>query len=76
MTLYGNPCMYPDLTFDTNHHKAGIFFSTEFGYSKWDNNNMCVSSYDIIKNPQSQIRVSNQKYQNDLSMAKNEIAEI
>jgi Leucine-rich repeat (LRR) protein len=55
MTLYGNPCMFVNLAFNTNHHKAGIFFSAKFGYRKWDNNNMCVSTYDIIKNPQKYI---------------------
>jgi hypothetical protein len=48
LELYGNPCMHPDLTWETNPQKLGVFFTEASGYRKWNNeNNACVTSYDV-----------------------------
>jgi uncharacterized protein YfcZ (UPF0381/DUF406 family) len=44
--LFGNPCMHPNLTWETNPQNLGIFSYSGSDYRKWQNeNNACVSSY-------------------------------
>jgi tmRNA-binding protein len=51
LTLYGNPCMHPDIVFgwNKNPEELGIFSYSGSDFKKWKNkNNTCVSSYRSI----------------------------
>jgi hypothetical protein len=48
MSLYGNPCMHPNVTAYTNPQKLGIFSYSGSDYRQWQNEeNECVSSYSV-----------------------------
>jgi hypothetical protein len=45
--IFGNPCMHPNVTWETNSEKLGVFSYSGSGNQKWKNRNTCVLSYDI-----------------------------
>jgi Leucine-rich repeat (LRR) protein len=49
LTLYGNPCMNPNLKTHLGDQSTeeGFFYSGMSGYKKWSHDNKCVQSYDI-----------------------------
>ncbi len=49
LTLFGNPCMHPNVTWETNTENLGVFFDVVYENRKWEaKNNTCISSYNII----------------------------
>jgi Leucine-rich repeat (LRR) protein len=66
LTLYGNPCMQPELTSQKNPRNLGVFFSEASGYRKWSSeNNECVSSYADHRSLE-QCNIEMQNLQNEL----------
>jgi hypothetical protein len=48
LSLYGNPCMHPNVTWGKNPQNLGKFSYSGSVYRKWSNeDNACVSSYSV-----------------------------
>ncbi len=71
LALYGNPCMHPNLTDETNPQNLGLFFSEESGNRKWQNeDNVCVSSYSVQR-CFNERKIERENFEKKLSDAEN-----
>lgn len=58
ITMYGNPCMSPNLnTHIGNQLEEGFFYSKASGYRVWKNTNKCVLFYDMYMTIHSELMV-------------------